>query len=198
MDLLITSDEHFRYLNECVLAEPSSALICSYGLWAGILNDGRDTREWGPRFQSQTRELLEKMRAIKKVKLLIGVYEYKSCKNKIPCADCERKYALDLIRHMNHAEKFPEFDWRVATSSHIKCILFNYEDGSKKGIAGSRNFTDSSWEDISVSLGDGEIGKLEKYLANVWDAARPLSDDTVSAILLEQGISEEAVQLIGT
>jgi hypothetical protein len=193
MKLLIDSTDHFSFLQEAIAKKPSSVLIASYGLYAGVLPDGRDTNDWGPRFKSQTRDILESLRGVKDVRILIGLYEYKSCKVKVPCSNCERKYALDLIRHLNHAEKFKEFQWRVAIASHIKCILFDYKD-TKLGVAGSRNFTDSSWEDISVTLDVDGVNQLEAHVNGVWKEAQPLNDEVIGTILEGQGISASTME----
>lgn len=195
MQLLINPVDHFKFLTDALTPTPERIFITSYGLYAGILPDGRDTAEWGPRFKSQTRELLESMRKIKNVQMLIGLYEFKACK-KPTCMDCEWKYALDLIRHMNHAEKFPEFQWRITSASHIKCALFFYKDRTAKGIAGSRNFTDSSWEDVTVTLDTDGITKLDEHLQGMWSKAKILSDSHLGEVLKDQGISEKALDSI--
>jgi hypothetical protein len=196
MKLLISSQDHFKYLNGCLDASPNRVVIASYGLYAGILPDGRDVTTFGKKFQSQTRDLMERMRAVHRVQMLIGLYEFKSCKGKLPCADCEKKYALDLIRHLNHAEAFPEFEWKVTNSSHIKCALFYGDFDYCAGVAGSRNFTDSSWEDVSVTLDHDGVAGLTKHIDTIWNQSRPLCGDTINKVLKEQNISEGALAKI--
>ena len=77
MRLLLTTEDHFKFLNECVDQKPDKVLIATYGLYAGIQPDGSDSREWGDKYRSETRELLERMRNIKDVRILVGNYEYK-------------------------------------------------------------------------------------------------------------------------
>jgi hypothetical protein len=202
MKLLISSQDHFQYLNDCLDQSPDSVTVASYGLYAGILPDGRDVTTFGKKFESQTRNLMERMRTIHTVRMLIGLYEFKSCKGKLPCLDCEKKYALDLIRHLNHAEAFPEFQWKVTSNSHIKCILFSKRmieaNGGLRlmGLAGSRNFTDSSWEDISVSLDADSVLQLEQHIDKIWAESRALTGDTVNSVLEEQQISQAALDKI--
>jgi hypothetical protein len=194
MKLLISTDDHFQFLENALDPTPSRVLITSYGFYAGILADGRDTTEWGSKYKCRTRDLLEAIREVPTVQILIGLYEFKPCKKE--CLDCQRKYALDLIRHMNHAEKFPEFEWRVTEASHIKCVLFFYPNDAKVGIAGSRNFTDSSWEDVTVTLEYSDVQRLDTHIGGLWEKARPLNDSTLGSVLQEQGISQKAFESI--
>ncbi len=194
MRLLIKNDDHYSYLNDCVALRPNKVMITSYGVFAGILADGRDMSEWGKRFH--TRDLLEAMADIETVQILVGVYEYKSCKSKQDCLDCEQKYVFDLIRHLNHADKFPHFQWRVTTRSHAKCVLFTYPDDTLRGVAGGRNFTNSDWADVSVELDKMSALRLEQHVTEMWQAAKPLTGPSLSEIMVDQGISAKTIENI--
>ncbi len=201
MRLLIEPESHYNYLDQCVQASPLTVKIATCNLFAGILPDGRDTTEWqGEQYRSRTREFLEAMRPIGgvgTVKILMGLYEYKSCKGKdFDCHSCERKYIKDLIRLINHAEKFPEFKWRIRTHSHAKYSLFTYLDGSVKGVAGGRNLTDSTFVDITVELDKMSVLRLDEHFDELWGSAHLLNSDRIGVIMDEQGISEKAVKLL--
>lgn len=197
MRLLLTLGDHFKFLNECLRLRPTTARIATFGLWAGITPSGADTREWGEKYRSETREFLETMRRVPKVNMLVGNYEYKSCKGKnTACYDCEKQYVMGLIRLINHAEAFPEFKWRIATGSHVKCALFLYGDEEEpevKGIVGGRNMTDSSWADVTVELDKMSILRLENHFDTIWKSAHLLNSDRIGTIMEEQGISQETV-----
>jgi hypothetical protein len=196
MRMLLSADDHFAFLQECVAAKPTKVVIASYGLYAGILPDGRDVCTWGEKYKSQTRDLLEAMRGLPSVQLLIGLYEYKSCKGTVPCTDCERLYVLNLVRHMNHAEKFPEFNWRVTTQSHVKCTIFTYPNDHLKGVAGSRNFTDSTWAEVTIELDKMSILRLEEHINAIWTTAKILTDEVLSEIMEKEGISQAAINKV--
>lgn len=200
MRLLLTLEDHFKFLNECLALKPDRVCIATYGLYAGIMPDGRDSREWGEKYRSQTREFLETMRDVPKVRILVGNYEYKSCKGKnTTCTDCEKQYVLGLIRLINHAEKFPEFKWRVSTGTHVKCALFSYDDNEEaevKGVAGGRNMTDSSWEDVTVEIDKMSTIRLWEHFDKIWKAAHLLNNDRIGTIMEEQGISQQTVEKI--
>lgn len=197
MRLLIDPADHFKFMNECVESSPNKVHIASYGIWAGIMPDGRDTRDWNQKkYFSETRELLESLRSTAEVQLLIGLYEFKSCKGKQPCSDCEHKYMLDLFRLMNHVDKFPEFRWKVSSESHVKCCLFHYEDGTQRGVAGGRNLTDSSWADVSVELDKMSVLRLEGHFSDIWKTGCVPNAKWLDAIVKAQGISESTVKRI--
>lgn len=201
MRLLLTLEDHFKFLNECVRAKPNKVRVATFGLWAGIMPDGRDSREWGEKFRSETREFLEALREVPghggKVRMLVGNYEYKSCKGKnTTCTDCEKQYVMGLVRLINHAEKFPEFKWRVNKGSHVKCALFYYDNGDVKGVAGGRNMTDSSWADVTVELDKMSILRLDDHFDGIWKESHLLNNDRIGTIMEEQGISEKTVQNI--
>jgi hypothetical protein len=164
-------------------------MIASYGIYAGISYAGQDTTQWGEKFRLATRDLMEVMRSLPDVRFLIGVSNYRSCKGKFTCIDCEKQYCRTLIRLVHHAELFPEFQWRVTTNLHLKACLFFYEKAAK-GIGGGRNFSDSDWVDCTFELPTGHIKKLYAHIKEVWDQSKPLNDGTISEIFEEQEISE--------
>lgn len=197
MRLLLTLEDHFKFLHECLNAKPNFVRVATYGLWAGIMPDGRDTREWGEQYRSETREFLEALRYVPKTRMLVGNYEYKSCKGKkTVCTDCEKQYVMGLVRLINHAEKFPQFKWRISNGSHVKCVLFSYDNGDVKGVAGGRNMTDSSWADVTVELDKMSILRLEEHFDGIWKESHLLNNDRIGEIMEEQGINEKTVQSI--
>lgn len=193
MDLLINQDDYFKYLESAVQQSPTRVRIASYGMYIGISADSRDHSK---RYKSRTRDLLESMRKIKNVEIVTGLYEYTSCKNKIACLDCEKKYALGLFRLLNHVDTFPEFKWKITTGMHVKYVLFEYAKLPKKGVTGSRNFTDSAWDDVSVTLNNDGITKFESIADDIWERSMPLDVKSVENVLLRNEISEKAVASI--
>lgn len=171
---------------------PDRVMISTFGFYAGIHADGRDT---SLRHKSRTRELLEAMRKIPKVQILIGLHTLQPCKKN--CAECGCKYVNTLIRHMNHVEEYPEFEWRIITDFNIKCALFFYSDPpNAKGVVGSRNFTDSSWEDVSLVLDRNGTVELSKHIDRIWNEARILTDKTVGNVIKEQEITDRAMEMV--
>lgn len=187
--MFLTHADHSSFLFERVAEKPKHTIIASYGLYAGISYAGDDTTQWGEKYQLATRDLMEIMRDLPNVRLLIGVSNYKSCKGKINCVDCEKQYCRTLIRLVNHAELFPEFQWRVTTSLHLKCVLFFYEKNAR-GVAGGRNFSDSDWADCTFELPVQHIKKLYKHVNELWDKSRVVDAATISQIFDEEEISE--------
>lgn len=198
MEMFLDHADHSRWLFDRVAEKPSHVMIASYGIYAGISYAGQDTTQWGEKFRLATRDLMEVMRSLPDVRFLIGVANYRSCKGKITCIDCEKQYCRSLIRLVHHTELFPEFKWRVTTNLHLKAGLFFYAPGcgdggekpSAKGIGGGRNFSDSDWVDCTFELSVANIKKLHTHIKGVWDDSKPLTDDAIGEIFEEQEISE--------
>jgi hypothetical protein len=194
MQMFLDNSTHSQFLLECVEENPQNVLFSSYGLYAGITYDDRDTNDFGDQYITDTMKILNALQNIakngSKVRFLVGVSSYMSCKGKMACVDCEKKYARSLIRLMNHVDRFPEINWKITTDFHMKAYLFFYKD-KVKGVSGGRNFTDSDWSDVTFELGNDQIKNLYRHVQEAWDAARPAIDDTVAVIADNQGISEK-------
>lgn len=194
MKLLFSNEDHFEFLRNCVKANPNRVRIATFGLYAGITADDID---WSNKYPSEVRNFLESLRSIQSVRVLVGNQEYKSCKGKaIICSDCERKYVMDLIRLVNHAEKFPEFKWRISSACHIKCALFTYDDYELRGVTGGRNLTNSTWADVSVELDKMSNMRLEEHFDEVWKNSLILNNDRIGQIMEEQEISPKTIHSI--
>lgn len=198
--MFIPNADHYDFLNKCVDAEPEHTLIATFGIYAGITYDGRDSTEWGSEWGLNTRNLITKLQELDNVQFLVGVTNYRSCKGKIPCIDCEKQYVRSLFRLVFHAEKFPEFEWRITTDLHLKCSLFFYDrdctPSKAKGVAGGRNFTDSSWADVTFELSAKQIEELHNYTAELWSESLSATDDSVSSIFEKQGISSKGIEAV--
>jgi hypothetical protein len=193
MRMFLEYDEHADHLQELVDEKPDEVIIASYGLYAGITYKGHDTTKWGEKYRLRTRDLLESMKGGPEVMMLIGAPTYGSCKGKEQCIACEMKYSQQLFRFVSHAELFPDFKWRVTTELHLKCNLFRYGENHWRGIAGGRNFTDSTWDDITFELMPEQITTLLDHTLKLWGDAEPATNETVGKMLEKQGISEQAL-----
>lgn len=189
MEMFLDHIDHSNFLFDRAAEQPKHTFIASFGIYAGISYAGADTTEWGEKYQLATRDLMEAMRTLPDVRFLIGVANYKSCRGKFECIDCEMQYCRTLVRLVNHADLFPEFQWRVTTQLHLKCALFFY-DKNARGVAGGRNFSDSDWADCTFELPVPHIKKLYQHVNNLWEPSRPITNDTISAIFDEEEISE--------
>jgi hypothetical protein len=197
MELLINYDDHVRWLSDRIDENPKSAIITSFGLYAGISYAGHDMTQIDWKFRSKTRDLMEKMRSVPDVKFLIGVPKYKSCKGRRACVDCEAEYCKIFIRLSNHVDHFPEFKWKMATDIHMKACIFIYGNECK-GISGGRNFTDSSWFDCTFELSDRNIKTILKHIKPIWNGSAPVNDQGINSLLQIEGISEKGINsLIG-
>lgn len=195
MQMFLDCADHAQFLADMVDRKPSLVLMSSFGLYAGITYDGRDTAEWGEKYRLATRDLMDAMRSLPDVRLLIGISNYSSCRGTLKCLDCEKRYCRTLLRLMNHAELFPQFRWRVSRNLHLKCALF-FWDKEMRGVAGGRNLSDSDWIDCTFELDVTQIKKLQKHVCEAWNASHVLSDKLINSILEEEGISEDGLNAV--
>lgn len=193
--MFLQAEDHNQFLTDCVTKDPDRVFISTFGMYLGITYDGRDTTEWGEEYALATRDLAESMRSLPDVNILVGVANYRSCKNKITCIDCEKQYVRTLLRHVNHAELFPEFTWKMTTDLHLKSFLF-YWGEDKIGVTGGRNFTDSDWTDVSVVITADQISQIEKLAEPVWEEAYDITDTNAGKIFEEQEISKRGFESV--
>lgn len=193
--MFLNHKDHAAWLFDCVKEKPKHVFIASFGIYAGISYAGQDTTKWGNKFRLATRDIMEEMRNIPDVRFLIGVANYRSCKNNIICIDCEKQYCRSLIRLVHHTELFPEFKWRITTNLHLKTSIFFYEK-DVKGIAGGRNFSDSDWADCTIELEKSHIKDLYKHVNEIWNNSMVLNDDSIGKIFEQQEISERGFQAV--
>lgn len=196
MKMLLSNADHNQFLVDRVAESPDKVFISTFGMYLGITYDGRDSTQWGDEFQLATRKLAESMRTISDVNVLVGVANYRSCKGKITCLDCEKQYVRTLLRHVNHAEMFPEFNWRMTTNLHLKSFMFYYPDDRVVGVTGGRNFTDSDWTDVTFVIGQDQISEIEKLAVPVWEEAYDITDTNVGKIFEEQEISQSGFKSV--
>jgi hypothetical protein len=167
-------------------------LISTFGIYAGFTADGQDSTGWGPKYQLDTRDLLEMMREIADVRLLVGVSEYKSCRGDIACKDCETQYVRQMVRLHSHADAFPEFRWRFTTELHLKCVLFQ-NGQSFAGVAGGRNFSDSKWADVTFELNKKNAVELSRFWVDLWRRSTDINNETIDEFLQKQKVSADCL-----
>lgn len=70
----------------------------------------------------------------------------------------------------------------------MKFTIFAYEN-KLRAVAGSRNFSDSNFADVSFALDTSSIRELYSYAKKLWNEARPLTGETANAIIEELNLS---------
>lgn len=194
MSIFLNTDEYFDHLEHSFKTiKPKTITIASYGFFVGIMPDGRDLITWD-KFKSRARKFLEMIINDDRltINILIGLYSYKSCCKDKLCVDCEIKYVTDIIRHVIHAEKFNSCNWRVSDSSHIKCVIME-KGKSLHVVAGSRNFGDSEWADVSMVVSDSDAIRINDFMKNEWKTAKELDNDSIEYYLNKNNISQKTI-----
>lgn len=180
---------HYSSLNRYLDEHPNKVTIASYGIYAGITFANEDTAEWGDKYQLATRSFINRLKSVNNVRILVGISEYRSCKNDNPCLDCEKQYVKSLIRLLNHAEKFDYCEWKMMYDLHLKCCVFENGDNIK-GICGGRNLSDSSWNDVSIEMAADECVLVKSLVDRYWANAMVINNTELATVLENQGISE--------
>lgn len=197
MEILYDIKQHYNYLIAEVAKKPRSVIIMSYGIYAGITQDGRDSTEWGDKYHLYSRDFLESLADVPDVRVVIGLPDFKSCKGKLPCEDCEVNYVASLIKTYNHAEKFSSFKWRISTASHLKCALFIFEDETSDttitGVIGGRNLNDSTWIDASYTIDGKNAINLCKKVLGYYKQCDAMTYDTINNVLMTKGIQQSTI-----
>lgn len=187
MTLLLDHQDHAKFLKACAARKPKSVSISSFGIWAGINWDGQDAKSWGPKYQSNTRDVLESLRQVGAVRVLIGIADFKSCKAPKRCQDCETQYCKQLMRLRNHSLAFPSFSWRATKCSHHKCAIFEFPSKSI-AVTGGRNFTDSEWPDCSVVLGPEDTAALGTQFDKLFKDGQAVTDEFIGSVFEENDL----------
>jgi len=191
MGIYLNTDSYFDRLLEIFdEIKPTKVTITSYGFFVGIMPDGRDLKTTWKKFKSRARDFLEYITDKTTVNVLVGLYAFDSCCKEHRCKDCESKYVTNLVRLVLHAEAFPMINWRISDTSHIKCVLMeNKKSLDVKVVTGSRNFSDSTWTDISMDIDDFDnILEIREFLKKEWSNSMIVDNESINHFLSKNKI----------
>lgn len=186
--MFLTTDECYEELYKWLEQNPTLVQISSFGIYAGIVDSGKDIHKIGGKYTSSTHTFLDKLAETNvKTQILIGVAAYTSCKeDKSQCKDCFKKYSKNMMRLLKHVENWPNFEWRFREELHLKCTIFNYKDAKKDRIlGGGRNLTDSNWADISFEPPRELVPDLKEYFINQWNVSTPVTEEKLAEYVTE-------------
>lgn len=196
--MFFTNQEHFEYLSHLLALQPKQVIISTFGIYASILDDGRDMLPRADLDGRLTRNFIESLRSVPEVRMLVGLMKYLTpMPSPRTCLQCESKYVKTHVRLVNHAEKWPNYTWRFAHDHHIKATLCVYDDHIE-GVAGSRNLTGSNWDDLTFELTLAQARELHMRLGKVWHTALPIDSPSIQADLERQNVRMESVLQAGT
>ena len=179
--MYFTLEEHNARLQELVLEGPKDLTIISYGLYAGVLDDGRDAHSWGKKFASNTHLFLDSLKDIPTT-ITVGLPPPSNCTGKAgSCPHCQEKYLKGLRRLWWHNQTWPSITWKVCLESHMKAWVFSYR---RKTIAlvGGRNLTDSSWHDFTMEVVGEKAEQIKKHCDEYAEKCGNMNGETLKAI----------------
>lgn len=171
--MIITKVEDFNVAFFKILGMmPKKVKILTYGLYAGILDNGKDINSWK---QTGTKLILDEIKEFNiNCEIIVGIPEYISCKERIDCDDCIIKHNKLVERIKKTAELYSSIKWHFVDRMHIKGYIFEFED---KDIAllGSRNFSDSGYEEAIIKIKPADASHLKEMFKDTRDRAVSLS-----------------------
>lgn len=178
--MYLTLEEHAKRVSELCDLHPKSAYLSTYGVYAGLLESGKDVGEYYGK--NDCRVLLERLQTDNvRTEIIVGIPDYFSCKGQDPCTDCEDRYIKQLVRLLVHAERFDTFKWLYTPRNHLKCALFIY--GGKtpvlKGLTGGRNLTGSDWDDVTFDMTPEQCQGMIECFAACKVKCKPVTAKTI-------------------
>ena len=183
MDMLLTNEAHYKAIARFMSRRPNYITIVTYGLYAGITQNGDNVAD---RYQNDVHDLLE---AIDKnmdkvrdasVNIIVGLPEYYPCR--LQCPDCLEKYKGQLIRMVKTAKHWPRFNWVFKKACHMKAFVFKKGSIYVGGVTGGRNLSSSSWEDLSFTLSTEEANELDITLRELLADSKPITEENMCKI----------------
>lgn len=179
--MILDLEGYLQEIQKWLAQKPSHLLISTYNIWAGIpvLNGEQYDIKLANRI---TNLLTEIEQNVKNPTILVGLNPLYSCAGKRHCEDCWRSYKKRLQRASDLTKIWKKIKWRFGLEHHIKLALYADENGWWKGMVGSRNLSDSQYEDIMIYV-DKEISeKLLRHMRKLW----PRMTDNPLTILKQQ------------
>ena len=160
MEILKSQEEYFKAVIENA-KESSSVLISSFGLWAGIMSNGYQTK-----YPCASRDALEIIQN-NNIYFIVGRPQYIPC-DKDKCPHCLEKWKEQCGRIHTTLQGFG-IKYRISDTYHAKYCLF--KNGTS--IVGGMNFTTSNWTDYMFVSKDKELHKqLELEFRKQWGMAK--------------------------
>jgi len=126
--------------------------ISTYGIYAGVLHDGRFVNEWGPKYHNSVGEMFDVLNTAgvpahikigKPMPIKCGLYDASKCAARI-------KNTRWTKRFEKMAERWSHIKFDLCESLHSKMILI----GPHHCIWGSTNLSDSSISDLTTYTAD--------------------------------------------
>lgn len=175
MEIIQTNEEYFKKINS-LLEDGLKVYIASFGIYAGVLEDGRYTNEWGRDYRNEVGLLFDRLSEFDcDTTIKIG----KPWKQECPLFDktfiAKDSYGIDkevgcsakeknrkwFGRYDHVVERWPKINFMLLNNSHVKLILIE----GWHCIFGGRNLSDSNSHDLSFYSKDKT---LFKKLKKVW------------------------------
>jgi len=187
--MYFTLEAHNARLKELVELKPNALTVVSYGLYAGVLDDGRDAHAWGKKFASNTHLFLDSLKDIPTT-ITVGLPPPSNCSKKasiVPCPHCQQNYLKGLRRMWHHQKAWSNITWKVCVESHMKAYVFSYPRKTV-AIVGGRNLTDSNWHDFTMEVVGEKAEQIRDHCNEFSSNCLPMNGETLKKIAVEFGL----------
>jgi hypothetical protein len=169
MRILASEEKYFEYLHSLIRGA-TNCYISTFGVYAGILADGRDVTEYGGKYQNSVHELLDALAKIN-TKILVGLPPLIYCDWQKRCPDCEENHLARLKRVALTANHWPSIEWKILPRLHMKLVCVYKRSKPVGGIVGGRNLSNSKWQDLSISLQTSHVRKFKNHFMQIYHSA---------------------------
>jgi hypothetical protein len=147
MKILSDWEDYLEFANSMLDKGPKFLCISSFGFYANITSEDKDTSEWGEKYTNTVRKIVDRAIEMKiPTSILVGV-SFNECKP--GCTDCRRTNIKKHNYLAHHKKRFKEKGVKIkmVTKHHMKMFLTDTQ-----AIIGGMNFTESNWFDMSVGM----------------------------------------------
>jgi hypothetical protein len=179
--IITSSEEHYKALAE-ISKKADRCEISTFGIYTGIVSDGRDMTEFGGKYGNLAHQFLDLLEGFD-VKVLIGMPALIYCdKDDKKCKNCEIKF-ISYLERINHTAKhWKDYDWRIVDDMHMKYIGFYKGNKPVGGISGGRNLSDSQWDDVSIILTKKEVEFFHDHFGKIFSRSAAITDNAINKI----------------
>jgi len=160
--MITNTDEYWdAILWEASQEDTKTIMISTYGMYAGVSDTGENTAAKYS-FDRRPQRILDLSNKGKKVIFLLSESDPIICTP--GCEHCIAKSKKRDARNNAHFEAWPNVAWFMTQNHHLKAFIVQKKDGRIVGYTGGRNFSSSSWRDVSVALSEDDAANLMKHL----------------------------------
>lgn len=179
--ILSSQAAHTGFIIEAIKAEEIDQLqLSSFGLWAGINNDGSESAFSSDNPIKQILNLTKEKKIHTEIVIGIPPFSSRSGYKLPPCIYCVDAHRRMLQRIFQCRKLWPNIFWFYHPENHTKLAIGSKKESCQWVITGGHNLADSELEDFSIVL-----DKPGNQFTNLFENLKAKSDPDISEIRME-------------